>query len=510
MSALRYSLADANFETSVHTVQDKIINAIPAPAVRDTINAAMDGARAAAANVAVNANNVVRNPRGIAKNIQVTVEGITVPAAAAVTHRVQSHWRMIVPLACGAFITLLMLFIQMYNPTVAERGHLASLIPLVMIMGERILSKAISVTTANPRQDCPHLGCGWLSWCLNAVTTSVSNTTDLIAKPENACRVVNLEHGHTRTNNSFVLSRILRDLESRKGSEVGGLSIEVLNAGEQVELRSWAQIFRLNSESTFALLVQLIIGFLAFSATGDITPLLFFSAGVFLMEAIVNFPAWSAAKFSARKDNGCRSTYALMRGNGHRNVFIIRNAHDDAWNLEDMASGGSSRYNYASTPERAVMFLTFVTFLAQTISATFMSDASARYILYILAVGTIQNVLIAALPRPTWAHGVWLASIDTISNDRKVMVALKELEEKYPGIADPLVKEFFPGGLREDEQKWWDDRKQVREQEKADAEAEKARLAAELKEDIKEEYDVEEDVSTKNLEKEMEKLIRGQ
>jgi hypothetical protein len=46
---------------------------------------------------------------------------------------------------------------------------------------------------------------------------------------------------------------------------------------------------------------------------------------------VISFmPAWVAWKFSARKDGGKQATYALLRGNGHRHVFVIRNKHKDA------------------------------------------------------------------------------------------------------------------------------------------------------------------------------------
>jgi len=482
------------------------------PVIQDSINAAMEGARNAAATVAGGMQNMADNPGRTYEDVKVSVKQVAVPAGAMVTRQVQHHSRMIAPLLCGVFITILTIALQYYSPAQSGHGHLSSLIPLFMIMGEPILTKAVSVVTANPRQDSPHFGCGWLSWSLSAAMTTMSKTKDLVAKPENSCKLVNLEYGHGRVNNSFVLSHILRDLEWRHERKNGGLSIEILDAGKQTGPLSWAQVFRDNAVSTATMLVQLFLAIFAYLSTGDVNPLLFFSAGLFLMEAVVNLPAWSAIKYSARKDRGCKSIYALMRGNGHRHVFIIRNVHDDAWNLEDMAGGGSTHYNYAATPERLVIILTALTFAALTIAASAMPNTSAFAILAILGMGTLKNILTAALPRKTWMHGVPLKPVETISNDRKVMVALQELETKYPGSGDALVEEFFPGGLREDEQKWWDDRKKARKEKKAAEKARKAAAAQDTKEDIIDTFDVvgENDVSAKKLEKEMEKAIRGQ
>ncbi|KAF2818522.1 hypothetical protein CC86DRAFT_308880 [Ophiobolus disseminans] len=469
----------------------------------------MDGARAAAANVAGNIQNVAQNPGRAFGDVKVTVKDVAIPASAVLTQQAQAHWRMIAPLICGVIITIVTIALQAYSPATTNPGHLANLIPLAMIMGEPIISKAISVVTANPRQDSPLFGCGWLSWSLSAVMSALSQTTDIVAKPENASKVVNLEYGHARANNSFVLARILRDLEARYSGKAGGLSIQILDAGMQKQPLSWSQVFHVNVMSTAMMMVQLYVAIFAFLGAGDVNPLLFLGAGLFLMEGIANLPVWKATKFSARKDSGCNSTYALTRGNGHRHVFVIRNTHADTWNLEDMASG-PTYYDYTATPEYIVIVLTALTSLALTIVSTTMSDYSALNILWILAIGTLKNVLTAALPRESWMHGISLTSVETISNDRKVMLALQELEDKYLGTGHALVKEFFPGGLNDDDQKWWDDRKAAVQEKKAVHQAAKARQAAMIKEDIKETYDVLEDVSAKKLEKEMEKAICGQ
>jgi hypothetical protein len=102
------------------------------------------------------------------------------------------------------------------------------------------MSKAVAVTTASPQQGEPLLGCGPFAWSLHAVVTVLSGAREMLPKPELNCKVVNLMSGHGWVNNSFLLSRISRDLEATcKGrAQTGGLNIEVINAGKPGAVRN--------------------------------------------------------------------------------------------------------------------------------------------------------------------------------------------------------------------------------------------------------------------------------
>jgi hypothetical protein len=451
-------------------------------------------------NMAEKQGLTAENAKGAATNVAGHLKEMNNRATAAVTRQAQDNWRTFMPLFCASLLIAIMMAFDLATPSTFAHGNLAHLIPLAMLMGEPILSKALAVTTANPRQDSPQFGCGWLSWSFSAILSALADSTDLLAKPENACKVVNLKSGHPRANTSFVLSRLLRDLEAQHARGPGGLTIEVLEAGAPVTPLSGLEMARANIISTVAGLCQLGLAGYAFGRNGDLNPLFFFSAGLFLMLGITEMPVWNATKFSARKAGPKNATYALMRGNGHKHVFVIRNAHPEAWNLEDMA-GGVDSYDYVATPELATIGLTALGFLLLTLTATGMSDASASPILFILGIGTFANILNAALPREAGEYGVALKSVETIANDRKVMAAIQELETKYPGSGAALAKEFFPAVLSAEEQKWWDERKN------------QAAEVKDLKEEIVEKFDVAKGVEymeTNELEVEMEKAIRGQ
>jgi hypothetical protein len=65
-----------------------------------------------------------------------------------------------------------------------------------------------------------------------AVVTVLFSATDLVAKPENSCKVMNPQSSYVRANNSFVLSHLLRDQENRHQHPVGGLWVDILHASK--------------------------------------------------------------------------------------------------------------------------------------------------------------------------------------------------------------------------------------------------------------------------------------
>jgi hypothetical protein len=297
-------------------------------------------------------------------------------------------------------------------------------------------------------------GFGLLSYTFTLLTAAFTGLSSILPAPEIESKVLNLTSGQGRTNTSFVLSRVLRDLESRYPSKLGGLVIEVLDASAPL-----SPLYA-NRHTVIVCVAQILIaGGYGFLSGGDFSVMGILVTALWAMQTLTLLPGWTTQKFSARKDGGKNACYALLRGNGYRHVFVIKNTHPEAWNLQDLAATGAPSYDYAQMRELPVIFAVFFIFLFLTMLATQLSYSGSIILICIMFYGTLGNLLIAGLPRAPWAHGVALESIEVIQGDDKVMVALQSLEEKYPGYGAPLVKEFFPVGLREDEKKWWDERK---------------------------------------------------
>lgn len=175
--------------------------------------------------------------------------------------------------------------------------------------------------------------------------------------------------------------------------------------------------------------------------------------GGLLIHAIANMPAWLAQTVFTRRDGGKNATYAPMRGNGHNHVFVIRNTHANTNNLEDLAGAAVMQYDYISALELVVLGGALAGFWLATASMT-ISTPATMYLLAIMGVGTIANICTIALPRSSAANGIPLKTVDVITAT-KVMGAIQALEQKYEGCGEPLLKEFFPGGVKHEDQTWF-------------------------------------------------------
>lgn len=377
----------------------------------------------------------------------------------------QVHGDAIISLLLAVAILALSIWqIPLHSALHGGGGQLACLIPTFMVLGGSIVHTALAVTTASPRQDSPYFGCGWLSYSLSALLPALAGTCDLLPRPETNCKVLNLRSGHTRFNNSWLLARVLRDLELRHVHSVSpsGLFIDIFDAVAPTEPLCWLATLHENATSLKIMFSQLAISVFVIFAHHDISVFLLFALCVLLMQTITSLPAWGKQKLSARKDGGKGAVCALMRDVGSCYVSIIRNADPEVWNIEDLAGSGDTQYDYIHALEGPILVLVLLSFLAFTILSTQLSDLNAMYMLAILSLGTVGNLLAAALPRESWTHDLNLEPVGVISDDREALKALQKLEETYEGLGETLVKNFFPGGLGLNEKTWWEEIKERR------------------------------------------------
>jgi hypothetical protein len=73
-------------------------------------------------------------------------------------------------------------------------------------------------------------------------------------------------------------------------------------------------------------------------------------------------------------------------------------------------------------------------------------------------LGMLQNIVVAGATRSPQAHGLDLKKHDLVEG-KSVMKVLQELDHKYLGVGLSLLRIFFPGALREEEEQYWASRK---------------------------------------------------
>jgi len=334
---------------------------------------------------------------------------------------------------------------------------------------------------------------GWVAYSLTAAMR-VFGDPKLMPNVDFPCMVVS--GSGQRDNCSWILARILRDFEywmpkevqeeydemvkkrpeikelkpshsllPRFGSFFGekrrrvGLCISVFEiSGNHIGQPTKDPIFY---SGIMVIILQVVIAAVPLMRTRDYIPLVVTVAAISLCLVHSSLPQWRAEKWNGRrigegKDKG--RTVSLVTGNGAKHVLVIICRHN-AFNLEDMASPSEPQgVNVHFT--RVVVALLACAWLAFLITVAGIQENS-WFILASGFIGMAHNLVVAAFPREPKAFGMPLEYKECIA-EPKVMQALMNLDEKYPSVGEPLVRIFFPGGLRPGEAKYWEERRNAR------------------------------------------------
>ncbi len=212
------------------------------------------------------------------------------------------------------------------------------------------------------------------------------------------------------------------------------------------------------------------------------------AAGTFLAWAAGSLPQWSIEKLSCRRNS--YKNFALTSGNGSRDIMIVL-GRGNGLDLEDLATPESPRSTrlwekrtfesrsatkdgklqrssnkmprgevlmYRGIPYgfwKTTLLCIFQCLLWIALLVTIAGLKShSWYLIAAGGLGMFQNVAAAAISRGPEKRNLPLRLVEVI-NAVKVMDGLMDLEVSYPGLAQPLVDEFFPGKLRADEIEWW-------------------------------------------------------
>ncbi|KAF2865618.1 hypothetical protein BDV95DRAFT_251293 [Massariosphaeria phaeospora] len=354
-------------------------------------------------------------------------------------------------------------FIYLFSMTLptSPPSRWASLIPALFLLGDDVLHKALAVAAPDLASPLLPMSTGWLKYMLSALQAVVSGTRDLLPEPEIDATLINMRSGHGRRNHSWLLSRLIGDMEKSYEHVVGGLSVTILDAtavgvAMPAVWTLWIPVMdvRLEIPRTWpALLLQVIVAYIPCFLYHDPLIVLFTAAGITQASKL---PAWLTARFTCRRDDGKRGVYGLTRGNGHRHVFVIRNTATGALNLEDLAAR-TGEYDWfgANWVEGTTVCVLALGWFGLMMVATTLSQ-NVGYLIAVMAIGTVSNLLTACLPRTPAEHGIPLTKSSSISGP-SVMNVLQDLERQHPGFGLALLSTFFPGGVRPTDAKFWDE-----------------------------------------------------
>jgi hypothetical protein len=169
---------------------------------------------------------------------------------------------------------------------------------------------------------------------------------------------------------------------------------------------------------------------------------------------------WRFEKFHCRKNSGL--SYVITRGNGHRHVFVVfADKQKSGLYLDDLAGAVA----HATPRTRFTSIIFAVLWIVFLVVAGGLKEHT-WYLLAVGALGMIQNVAVAGLPRKSASHGIPLSEVKKTYGRRVkgkkrpgVMQVLYECDNEHPGLGRAIRAEFFQdASLRADEIDEWNRR----------------------------------------------------
>lgn len=368
----------------------------------------------------------------------------------------------------------------------SQWSHPGDILSVLLIIGGDVVQRALAQLSGDRIVPVP-FSFGWVAYSFNFMF-SVGDKK-LMPEPDYPGILINANSGYVRSNNSWVLGRVLRDFEYWKpkaiSEKVDQLLIDGWNEDKEKALRKnkeepppreraglcisvfYTSLTRPSGEAAydwvfysgiFTAIVQLGIAAVPCALYNQWLILFLTACGSILAFLSGALPQWKAEKWRCRRG---KKTVVLTRGNGSQHAIVIINAGDDAMDLEDLAGSEGAK---SSLPQRLwAAFLAFL-WLAFLITVSGVK-METWYLLGVGGIGMLQNVFVAGAPRKPKAFGLHLELEDVIGN-HKVMKALMALEDKYPRVGASLVSTFFPGNLRDDEIAFWERAKELAESQK--------------------------------------------
>ncbi|KAI0189454.1 hypothetical protein F4808DRAFT_454040 [Astrocystis sublimbata] len=368
---------------------------------------------------------------------------------------------------------------------------------ILMIIGGDIVQKALAQTTG-----CLYtpvcFSFGWVAYAFIALIGVIGDGR-LLPPPDCAVKVFNLKSGYYRDNKHWIIGRIVRDMESYMSRTEpmprSGLRISVWRAEQNLNHHTNHSYSKIHILGVVVTVLQFTIAAIPLIVYGNWGVLLLTVAGTFLALVMGALPQWRAEKLPNRQHSS--ANFALTFGNGSKDIMVILGGKNKCLDLEELAFQETPRNlrpwekfrrakpDYFEKPQTSLkdsvyqhrnrvqkiydrilwglpigFWVTIGVCVAQSLAWLLLLLTSAGftenawYIILVGVIGMFQNAYLAAAERSPDSRNLPLTHVETIIR-QKVMDGLMDLEIGYDGCGRPLLREFFPGVLLQDEEAWW-------------------------------------------------------
>lgn len=340
---------------------------------------------------------------------------------------------------------------------------------VLLLAGGDVVQKAVAQLTGgeNTRFTPVVFSFGWVSYAFQSLSSALGDG-DFMPKPEQSSWVVDLWSGDRRQNQSWVLGRLIRDLEVKVNEQLGKMETrgpwsllvtvyKIPSGGRDPKNPKkdlmWSIYF-------FVVAVQLVIAAIPMMIGDwhDWSILLVVGVGNILSLLTASLPTMRTQKYQLESKTGSESYYALTRGNGNQHVFIIlpndvgkngqsqetvsRLPHLDHMATARHRAGLSARLLSAGLAGLWAGLLIFVGGL----------DSHSWFLVGAGLLGLLHNIGVSAFPRDSYAHGIPLEPLEPESDHKfgrdpkhNVQQILRHLERRFPRAGHALKPIFIPG-----------------------------------------------------------------
>lgn len=242
---------------------------------------------------------------------------------------------------------------------------------------------------------------------------------------------------------------------TRRGLEIRGtirvpLTVSIYNVSSK-KVAGYGDIDFIYYLSPVFILLQFGVATIPCALYTDWAILMITALGTLLAWATAALPQWRKEKVLACRKQSSK-TFVLTPGNLSSEIIVIRGC-GLGLDLEDLAQPMVSGLMYT----RIAMSVLTILWIAMLITVAGLKQ-NTWFLLAVGALGTLQNIIVAALPRKPRAYGIHLEHDQTVCKET-VMKTLMALEELQTFLGINLLPTFSVREMKEDEIKWWENAK---------------------------------------------------
>ncbi|KAK2608628.1 hypothetical protein QQS21_002857 [Conoideocrella luteorostrata] len=367
---------------------------------------------------------------------------------------------------------------------------------ILLIVGGGVIGRALA-QLAGSRFPFVAFSFGWVAYAVSTVLAALGENK-LMPGSDYQCKVINGESGYVRDNTSWIIGRIVRDFPfwMRRGSNraMGGAKIQTrlnqvinekwtlakakketkeksgavpdstpisrpIQAGLCVSVYEAAEAGKkplnhglLDCLGVVTAIVQLSVAAAPWIKSGDWSVFLVTAVGTTLAFLTGLLPQWAQEKWACREKT--TKTVILTRGNGSQHAIVIIGC-GRGLDLEDLAAGPRDHASAPAPWTRAFTSGLALVWILLLIAAAGIKE-NTWFLLGVGGLGMLENLYEAGKNRLPESFGVSLVFKEVIA-EPKVMATLFAVEEKYPRVGRSMLGTFFPGRMRDEEVRMWDE-----------------------------------------------------